>query len=170
MGSPRTRRWRRPSAFCRSGSRKAAASSTTSDATSCLPTKTSKCRRDAWPTASAPSRMRPSLSLRCRESPASGTTTRAPPARASSSRPARSHRRLPDLPRWPARGPLLLEHHLVAQSVHGVPEAGVPVRRELVLVSESLHGLALPHGLVAVDVVQHRRLDDEEAAVDPSSF
>ena len=57
--------------------------------------------------------------------------------------------RLPGLPRRLARGPELLEHDLVAQRVHRVPEARVLVGGELALVREALERLALPDRVVA---------------------
>jgi hypothetical protein len=62
---------------------------------------------------------------------------------------------------------MLLEHHLVAQRVHRMPEAFVPVGRELPFSRKAFHRFALPDSRVAFDVVEDVGLDDEEAAVDP---
>src|SRR5690348_17918811 len=40
-------------------------------------------------------------------------------------------RSLPDFPRRALALPELLEHHLVAQRIHRLPESGVAIRREL---------------------------------------
>src|SRR4051812_512875 len=43
------------------------------------------------------------------------------------------------------------------------------VRGQVALTRERLHRLSLPDGLVAGDVVEHLRLEHEEAAVDPGA-
>jgi hypothetical protein len=55
---------------------------------------------------------------------------------------------------------------LVAERVHVLPESAVVVDGELAVVHEAAQRLLLPDGGVALDVVEHARLADEEAAVD----
>src|SRR3546814_1189910 len=72
----------------------------------------------------------------------------------------------PDLP-WGAPGlPVFSEKMLVAEGVEVLPEPVVPVGDQLALLGQCLVRLAFPGGLVAVDVVEHLGLEDEEAAVD----
>src|ERR1051325_3936398 len=75
----------------------------------------------------------------------------------------------PDLPRCGALSPVLLQHLLVAQRIHRLPEPPVPVRGELALPGEPAQRLPLPDALIAVDVIDRRRLEDEEPAVDPGA-
>lgn len=58
---------------------------------------------------------------------------------------------------------------LVAQGVHGLPEAVVAIGGELAFMGQALHGFTLPDGGVAVDVVDDLGGEDEEAAVDPGA-
>src|SRR3546814_15687087 len=53
-----------------------------------------------------------------------------------------------------------------AEGVEVLPEPVVPVGDQLALLGQCLERLAFPGGLVAVDVVEHLGLEDEEAAVD----
>src|SRR3954466_4715746 len=69
----------------------------------------------------------------------------------------------------PAR-PLLLEVILVAQRIHRLPEPSVKIDGERLLVSEALHRLTFPDGVVTVDELQHVRRQNEESAVDPTSI
>src|SRR3546814_19431757 len=55
---------------------------------------------------------------------------------------------------------------LVAEGVEVLPGPVVPVGDQLALLGQCLERLAFPGGLVAVDVVEHLGLADEEAAVD----
>src|SRR6186713_598791 len=57
----------------------------------------------------------------------------------------------------------------LTQRVHGLPEARVAKRRELALGRQALHRLALPDRVVALDVVPHAGLEDEEPAIDPGA-
>src|SRR4051812_30862155 len=74
---------------------------------------------------------------------------------------------LPDFPGRPAGGPEPFQRLLVVQRVHRLPETLVPERGELPVFGQSLHGPALPHGLVVVDEVEDGTFEDEKAAVDP---
>src|SRR3546814_17817970 len=76
---------------------------------------------------------------------------------------------VPDLPGRPAARPLLFQQHLVAQGVHALPVALVPVRAELALRPEALQRRLLPDRPIAVDEIEHFRLADEEAAVDEAA-
>ncbi len=67
-----------------------------------------------------------------------------------------------------ARAPQLLQQHFFPQRVHGLPETFVVERHQFVLASQCFQRLALPYGLVARDEVEHSRLEDEKAAVDPA--
>src|ERR1043166_7152526 len=73
----------------------------------------------------------------------------------------------PDLPRCGALPPVLLQHLLVAQRIHRLPEPVVPVRGELPITSEPAQRLPLPDALIALDVIDRRWLEDEESAGDP---
>src|SRR6185436_19197822 len=55
------------------------------------------------------------------------------------------------------------------ERVHRVPEALVDEGRELSLAGEPLHGIALPDGLVAANVLDDLWRQDEEPAVDPAA-
>src|SRR3954470_15809137 len=77
---------------------------------------------------------------------------------------------LPDLPRGARTRPELLQVLAVPQRVHGLPEAGMQVRRKLALARELLHRLALPDRFVALDVVHDLWREHEEAAVDPGAI
>src|SRR3546814_11525304 len=76
---------------------------------------------------------------------------------------------VPDLPGRPAARPLLFQQHLVAQGVHALPVALVPVRAELAPRHEALQRRLLPDRRIAVDEIEHFRLADEEAAVDEAA-
>src|SRR5437879_9741142 len=73
---------------------------------------------------------------------------------------------LPNLPRAPAGGPQLFQKHLVAQSIHALPETAVAVCAQLPFLRQPLHRFALPNRSVAFNVINHFRLKHEEAAVD----
>src|ERR1043165_9467883 len=75
--------------------------------------------------------------------------------------------RSPDLPRRFAPPPVLLQHLLVPQGVHRLPESAVAVRGELAVPGQLAERLPLPDGLVAVDIGDRARLENEEPAVDP---
>src|SRR4051794_34794344 len=89
--------------------------------------------------------------------------------RRSGSAPPPSRSSLPGLPARLARRPLLLQHDLVAEAVHVLPVARVPVGGQLAVIRQALKGLALPDRLVALDVVEDAGLEDEEAPVDPAT-
>ena len=74
----------------------------------------------------------------------------------------------PHLPRHVPALPEALEQPDVAQRVHRLPEAVVAERHQLADLGQPLERLALPDRIVPVDVVEHARLEDEEAAVDPA--
>src|SRR6185295_12202246 len=70
---------------------------------------------------------------------------------------------------WPggvAGGPEVVEDDGVLVGVHAVPEALVAEGPQLAVGSESLQRLALEHAAL-VEMVEHSRLEAEEAAVDP---
>src|SRR5436309_6484171 len=75
---------------------------------------------------------------------------------------------LPDLPGRSSRTPEFLEVHPLLDRIHAGPESGVPVAHQLAIVGQSFYRLALPGRVVAFDVVQRLRLQDEEAPVDPA--
>src|SRR5437016_2687198 len=76
----------------------------------------------------------------------------------------------PRLPRRATRGPHLVEMVLVAQRIHRLPEAAVEMRRKRTLSCQTLQRLALPHGGIAFYVIENRRRQDEETAVDPAAI
>src|SRR5437016_141208 len=80
----------------------------------------------------------------------------------------RCSRVLPNLPRAPAGGPQLFQKHLVAQSIHALPETAVAVCAQLPFLRQPLHRFALPNRSVAFNVINHFGLKHEEAAVDPT--
>ena len=61
-----------------------------------------------------------------------------------------------------------LEQALVAQGVHALPEALVPIAPTAAVPPPALERVGLEAGVVAVEVVEQGRLEDEEAAVDPA--
>src|SRR4051812_5094615 len=69
----------------------------------------------------------------------------------------------PGLPGRLAGAPELLEVVLVAQRIHRLPEAEVLPGVELAVRGEALERRGFPAGRVALDVVDHARLEDEEA-------
>src|SRR6185312_11999798 len=64
--------------------------------------------------------------------------------------------------------PEILQEMDVAQRVHALPEAIMPIRHELAFPRQPLHRLQLPRRRIAVDVIEHLRLEHKEAAVDPA--
>ena len=58
---------------------------------------------------------------------------------------------------------------LVAQGIHGLPEAGVTVGGKLTVAGQALHRLTLPERSVAVDEVDDVRGQHEEPAIDPGT-
>src|SRR5579872_5892649 len=73
----------------------------------------------------------------------------------------------PDLPGCIPAGPQPFQTDFVAHGVHALPEAVVLVGHELPVARQALQGLALELRIVALDVVEHSRLEHEEGAVDP---
>ena len=71
---------------------------------------------------------------------------------------------LPHLPRRLAGIPQLLEYDLVPQSIHRLPEAAMPVRRQGSFPHESFERFLFPHSCIALDVVDHTWLQHEESA------
>src|SRR5579885_263363 len=80
----------------------------------------------------------------------------------------RRPRSMPDLPRRLARGPQLFQHALVAQRIHGMPEAAMLERHHLTHGGKTDNRRTLPARLVALDEIEHARGEHEEAAVDQS--
>src|SRR5438477_4011929 len=74
----------------------------------------------------------------------------------------------PDFPWRSATLPELIEHDLLAERVHALPEFVMSVCHQLRIGCKPLERLPLEVRFVAVDVVQHRRFEDEEGAVDPA--
>ncbi len=66
------------------------------------------------------------------------------------------------------RAPQRLEVVHVAQRVHRLPEALVPVGHQLAVRGEPLERAALPERLVVGNEIEHVGREDEEAAVDPA--
>src|SRR5579862_8327448 len=65
-------------------------------------------------------------------------------------------------------GPLLLQCVLVAQRVHRVPVAAMLERAEPALADERFHRGTLEHGRIVLDIVENRRLEDEESTAHPA--
>src|SRR5580704_12711279 len=55
---------------------------------------------------------------------------------------------------------------LVAQGVHRLPEAEVPIGAQLIVLGEPSQRLMLEHGRVTVDVIEYLGTEHEEPAVD----
>src|SRR5581483_2096909 len=72
----------------------------------------------------------------------------------------------PDPPRRAARLPEILKMHLVAQGVHRLPKAGMPIGRELRVTRQRLQRLRFPGRAIALDPVDHLRVEDKEATID----
>ena len=81
-------------------------------------------------------------------------------ARRPASRPTSSRER--------CRSHRLSSSAQVAEGVHALPEAVVPVGHQLAFAASRSSGSALEAVVVAGDVVEDPRLEDEEAAVDPA--
>lgn len=76
------------------------------------------------------------------------------------------HLPLPFLPGGGAGGEKLLEHCLLADVVHALPEAFVNVRHQLALADKTLQRLFLENAAIAVDIVEYPRLKHHVAGVD----
>src|ERR1700721_1000243 len=59
---------------------------------------------------------------------------------------------------------------LIAQRVHGLPEAPMHPRRQLPVRRQIFHRFLFPHRFVPVDQLQDAGLENEESAVDESAF
>src|SRR5688572_9661746 len=82
-----------------------------------------------------------------------------------------TRRRSPSVPRLPrrrARAPQRLEQLALADGIHRLEEAAMLVGHQLADAGQALQRLTLEDRLVVGQVVEHARLEDEEAAVDPS--
>ena len=77
---------------------------------------------------------------------------------------------VPNFPGGNTFGPHFLQHHFVAQAVHGVPEAGVWEREKIAFPGEVLHPLLFPGDQVAADLVNHFGFEHEEPAADPGTI
>ena len=77
---------------------------------------------------------------------------------------------LPGFPGGFAGGPEFFELLLVAEGVHGLPEAVVEEGLDFAFGDEGFDGLALEHPAIVLDLVDDFGGEDEEAAVDPAAF
>src|SRR5262249_29213716 len=73
----------------------------------------------------------------------------------------------PSCPGSFSRLPHVLELLLVAKRIHASTKACVLVRHELAILRQLFERGVLEHDHVAVDVIEHFRLEYEESAVDP---
>src|SRR5690606_28114090 len=55
----------------------------------------------------------------------------------------------------------------LAKRVHALPEPLVSIRHELAVPGEALHRPIFKHYIIAVDVVENRRLQHEKCTIDP---
>src|SRR5690606_28959113 len=76
----------------------------------------------------------------------------------------------PGLPRRLAAGPQLLQHHLLPQRVHRLPETGMSISFELTLLGQGLEGRPFPRRGIAVDGVDDLGREDKIPAVDPAAI
>src|SRR5688572_13147428 len=76
---------------------------------------------------------------------------------------------LPGLPGRGAAGPQRFELLLVAQCVHWLPEAIVDEGRQLSVGGKAAERVELPRHVVALDAIEHARIEHEEAAVDAAA-
>src|SRR3954453_2867110 len=74
-------------------------------------------------------------------------------------------RLVPDAPRWIAGVPHRLQDHLVAERIHVLPKASMPVHRELVALRQRAQRALLPNGVISPYNVEHFRLEDEETTI-----
>jgi hypothetical protein len=65
--------------------------------------------------------------------------------------------------------PKIFKDHLVAQRIHRLPEALVPIRHQLAALSKLLQRLLLPNRFRPLEQIDDRRVDDKEAAGDPAA-
>src|SRR5579863_2873936 len=73
---------------------------------------------------------------------------------------------IPNLPWSTAHSPERIQVPGVAQSIHALPIAVMPEGHQLTFMGESGERFALEGGLIAVDIVEDARFQDEEAAAD----
>src|ERR1700736_3683126 len=77
---------------------------------------------------------------------------------------------LPQFPRRRAALPQRIQVLLVAQRIHGLPEAPMHPGGQLTVRSQIFHGFLFPNRIMAVDEFQHAGLENEDAAVDEAPF
>src|SRR5258706_3814531 len=79
-------------------------------------------------------------------------------------------RSAPETPRCLSRSPELLEDVLIRERVHALPEAVMMVGDEVALAGEVLQRLLFEGRLVAVNVVAHLGLENEEPAINDDAL
>src|SRR5579859_283623 len=75
---------------------------------------------------------------------------------------------LPSLPRCVTAFPISFQDLLLANRIHALPEAGVPIGHELAFAGQALEGLLLEVRTVTVDEVEDLGLEHKECSVDPA--
>src|SRR5882757_1988907 len=75
---------------------------------------------------------------------------------------------LPSLPRCVTAFPIRFQDLLLANGIHTLPEAGVPVCHELAFAGQALEGLLFEVSIVTVDEVKDLGLKHKERSVDPA--
>src|ERR1700753_1879224 len=75
---------------------------------------------------------------------------------------------LPSLPRCVTALPIGFQDFLLANRIHALPDAGVPIGHELTLAGQALERLLLEVRVVAIDEIEDLRLQYEEGSVDPA--
>src|SRR3989442_13064392 len=78
------------------------------------------------------------------------------------------HARLPDLPGRFAAVPEFFQHVFLFQRVHAGPEAIVLIAHQFPILGDLFDWLALPNGIITVDVVEDAAVEEEIPAVDPA--
>ena len=107
--------------------------------------------------------------MSCRTPPHTGHGLTGGSPRAGSAREARSVTAGPDRPRRLAGVPQGLEGAEVAQRVHRLPEPAMAIGPQLTIGGQALERRSLERHVVALDPVQHRRLQHEVPAVHPGA-
>src|SRR6266446_792139 len=74
----------------------------------------------------------------------------------------------PMLPRSGAAVPEVFQILPIANRVHRVPKAGMPVGVQLTVLHQAFHRLTLQDGGVVGEEIEYVRFEDEKAAVDPA--
>src|ERR1700679_3425686 len=97
------------------------------------------------------------------------TARRPPQARHTETSPTMKLS-LPQLPRCRAAFPQRIQMLLIAQRVHGLPEAPMHPRRQLPIRRQIFHRFLFPHRFVAFDQFQDAGIENEESAVDESAL